>query len=1236
MGKLKVVSLLSVSLVATSALAQAPSHPNYIGQTKQNFADQYTNNWSFQNPVLYSDVAEDEEFYISRVRPKERFDYSKTQVDPTMTTERKLLWWCPIGIEKWNGMPSYHFDSEVFSMWSYVDIYGNWTAPFVRMPAAFIDVCHKNGVRTSVLASVPWASWVDAGSDHGKNFMALYNGGSEKMLKFLRYYGIDGIGFNSEFDASNEVRDALKTMLSSAFRDREKYNWTSFTNAWYSLMNNGGTHGGTDYLSASNKDWFHYNGNPTSDAYFMNYNWGSNELQTSQSTAESCGRSSYDVYAGMDFQGRDNADWLALRDKRISVGLWGAHNMNMIFENRAERGADDKVKQETYQLISENVFTGSSYNPVNTPVIKNKLAHTSTCKDFHGFSSFITARSVLKADDLAKEPFITYFNLGNGTFFNVNGQREFDGEWYNIGIQDYLPTWRWWWTSNFMGREDSDVPVEGMTAKFTWDDAWFGGSCLSIGGATEKEYLHLFKTKYALKSGDEFTIRYKVLSGSGKMYWAYAAEAEDGDLEEVYTKIADMSMNETWVEKVIKVGVTPSQIRMNNKTLAILGLMFENTSKDFEVLIGEISIKRGQTVTPSTPVLVMNKALGANYKGVDFKLSFKMKDRNGVEPIYNDEVNTWYYKIYYQQTGKEPVMCTATTSWAAYVVGAPLDIEGTQKFKVGVSAVSIDGETESEIAWSSEMDVPALEVIETISIDKSIIKPNEKFTIGFDDPTHEATTWTIKKAEDETIVGTFTEHTFTTQLPEIGIYNLEYLSSEGTIKRDGMIQVSGEEVGSLPEIKDLKVNGSSKVENVETNEEVTYTYLGRNSDGQVSRGLALGEKAFGLNAGQLGFNDQTPFTICFWLYPNMYNHQDQGTQLLNIRRVEKWPASDWGYVWSTIKSNNSCMFSFRKGSVNGGNETNIDNITLAPQQWHHIAFVIDYKGGRQLSMYVNGVLVSTSSVFSDLYAWSDDNVIMVGGQAAFRSGINGTIDEYQLYNKALSDEEVKASMQHQDNPSQNLIGYWDFETDADENGNFKSAGSNKDLVASLIQVTVSGEGKNAYTPVPLNESNFTAGAPFISGSYNVKTIPEWKFNKLATVSSSEGNSTEGTAKVSYSTEGEYTATLTLQNGWGSDTKTFPVVVVTQDSGSGIDDASAAYTEVYPNPFENELYVNFAEEGTYTVQVYSLTGSLVSEHALSAVAGDVVRVSVEAAPGTYLVKILNKDAKTVKTVKVIKK
>ena len=57
---------------------------------------------------------------------------------------------------------------------------------------------------------------------------------------------------------------------------------------------------------------------------------------------------------------------------------------------------------------------------------------------------------------------------------------------------------------------------------------------------------------------------------------------------------------------------------------------------------------------------------------------------------------------------------------------------------------------------------------------------------------------------------------------------------------------------------------------------------------------------------------------------------------------------------------------------------------------------------------------------------------MIGGRAFGRAGLDGVIDEVRLYNKALTAEEIKSTMQHHLLPvtDENFIGYWDFETDS--------------------------------------------------------------------------------------------------------------------------------------------------------------------------------------------------------------
>ena len=159
----KVLSLFAAFalLSCANAFAQTePTHTNYVelGSDSKAWYQAY-NSWQAGTPLYNgTEDAENENFFISRVKPRDRFVYTNTQVKESLNPARKLLWWCPIGVSSWNAVPSYFFNSEVFSMWSYVDIYGNWTAPMVQVPGAFLDICHKNGVAASPVAAIAWAA----------------------------------------------------------------------------------------------------------------------------------------------------------------------------------------------------------------------------------------------------------------------------------------------------------------------------------------------------------------------------------------------------------------------------------------------------------------------------------------------------------------------------------------------------------------------------------------------------------------------------------------------------------------------------------------------------------------------------------------------------------------------------------------------------------------------------------------------------------------------------------------------------------------------------------------------------------------------------------------------------------------------------------------------------------------------------------------------------------------------
>ena len=1252
--------------VGALACAQTPTHEHYVlypeGGANDDFASKYRS-WQPGQP-FDSNFSDDEEFFISRVKLKDRFTYAQTQVDPELDPARRFLWWVPMGQSQWNAVPTYFYNSEVFNMWSYVDHWGNWTAPVLRAPAAYLDVCHKNGVSTSVVAAIAWGAAVGDYSPepHGPNIKAMTDGGYEKLLRYLRYYGVDGVGYNSEFRTSAEIASAMQDLFAQAHLHADEYD-VDFSVAWYSLTSDGGVLGGYNGLNSSNDDWFWNTryGAPVANYFFPNYNWANSELQTSESTANGFREgASWDVYMGMDMQGRDYANWTMLKDYDVSFGMWGAHNMNMLFESRGEAGSSGTTPQETYLKRSELFFTGGTQNPVNPPAISDHTYYSiGNAQAFHGISSFITARSVLQGD-LAAEPFVTYFNLGNGMFFNVEGETTFDGEWYNVGIQDYLPTWRWWWTTDFMGRDEADVPESGLTATFTWDDAWFGGSCMRISGTTDGEYLQLFKTKYPVESGDRLTIRYKVLGGNAGIDWAVATEEKMTETSGNIRNTDDPVLTGEWQEATIEIGTGMGNLRVADQTLALIGLKFTKAT-DLDLLIGEISLTREDAPTPQAPVLrtdvkgkdadgnVHTYEDGAaiwdyNYQGVDVKVVWSMGEAPSDSPwetLYNEDVNAWYYKVYVQQQGAEPVMCTATTSWAAYVVGAPLT-DGESPVRVGVSAVSLDGKTESEITWSDYMELPEATIVGGIEVDKAVIKPGEEFTVRYADPNHPAAdSWAIRPSSasdsDAPLISADGTTSVTGTLDEIGLYDVEVTVGGVSETHRGLVQISGKEVGALPQIESVAVNGGTTDVAAVEGEAVTYSYVGRDADGTVSRGLALPSNGFGMDFAQFGFDESSPFTIAWWFRPDELIMGTEGVTGLSIRNPKQdWPENNWGFMWQDIMPDSTIKVAIKALSGTAESQFKDPEFKYEPGRWYHICIVFDFDSsvGRIYSVYVNGKKLGTKTADS-LYPFGNGTgfYLIFGGYAANRTAFTGAIDEFQVYDIALDDEQAAKTMEHQDEIPEGLVGYWDFETNPDAENYLHSTGENTDLKA-YVMLSASGDGGEGDTDFSISPATFDAGAPFLPGIYEVVTTPEWGVDiRNASLSGESVSPTGGSVEVSYSVASDYSATLTLRNSWGEDTMEFPMVVVSV----GLDETGAdGEGKVYPNPFEEELYIAFAEAGAYTVNVYSLAGNLVSSQAVSAVGGDVINVRVNAAPGTYVVKVSDAAGDVVTTAKVIKK
>lgn len=1199
-------------------------------------------------------VTADDNFYISRVKPRARFRNEATQVrlDLNAKNDKKLIAWIPVNNSDFNALPNGVFDSEVFSMWSYVTHWGNWTSPLGRIPAAFLDVAHKNGVGVSGVASIPNASLSASWAACLKGLASL---DVDKTSKFLQYYGIDGLGYNSEFYGGGPYVKGVRTFHAALVKKMLPVN-PIFENFWYDGTNDYGQVSFDGGLGNHNKETFGDSKNVRTSLFF-NYNWNRGQLAPSVEFAEKLGRDPLDLYCGVNMQGGQpgGTSWPLLVDQRVSIGLWGAHSQNMFWESRSELGSSDDKKQFAYLRRTECYFGGGNRNPVITPSVKSMHQYTAYNPQWHGMAAFMTARSPLSWD-LAEEPFITYFNLGNGKFFNLNGERKVNSPWYNVGMQDYLPTWHFWFANKLLGRTAADVPTEGLDAQFVWDDAYFGGSTLKISGTTANEYLHLFKTKYALKKGDVITVRYKLNEGATDLDLVLSAEGSEstGVAYNLCKSERVADVNE-WVKQTFTVGSD-----FDGKTLALVALNFKN-AKNLDLMLGEFSIVRGKAATPAAPVIdaANTKMLYNSKAGMDAKIIFNMPNNKAAgEPCYNLDVKTSHFRLYAQEEGKEPMLMGTTTSWAGLYYSIPTT-KANAKVRLGVSAVALDHKTESEIAWSGYMAPATYVYNDDIQSSKTTIKPNEEFTLGYIDPEHPAAKWEIVK--DGKVVKSGDGNSWTTSLADLGSYDLKVTGNEygedGTAKQttrtfSSYIQITSVGTGALPEIYSLTANGSEEEVSLKVGENVKMAYTGRAADGSGSQGIDLKETRFGVPAADLGLVGKKSFSISFWLKINSLKEGKSATLFNVYNKQDGWPKTDWGWNWSQISPDGSFDgITFRGTDATSNKELQYKygKTKFPVGNWVHVTMSFDYNTAGQLraDMFLDGVkqtvtewkrLQGENPVFGpatyeptyqdDVYSITNGMYLCIGGPLHDRYGLDGIIDNVVVWDKAVTEAEAKVAMGDLNAKSlpAGVMAFWDFEKKATNNV-FTSAGTK--AVNGGMQDMVAGGGEGQAT-LQFVEPTYIAGSPFVSGeTYKVETKPSWT-SKNATFADITGNGEAGSANVSFRTGGDYDVTLTLSNALGKAEKTFSVIKVAYPTG--VDAVEGAEMKAYT--VGEDAIVEFAEAGAYEVSVYTTAGEQVARKAAQLNAGNVVNVHLAKA-GIYVLNV-KKDGKTVRTVKLIRK
>ena len=163
MKRITLFASLALASCLTVSAQRTPTHPLDIQDAKFENLPNYLEAWlkgEMKQPQGVSEI--DDQFFISRVRPLDRIKDGDYQVRPEVKRDRKMCLWTPLDdpTSKWKALPRYCFEGDNFSLWSYIDIHGNWTSPWIRSTAGLTDVAHKNGVSVGCVMSIGYGAYI--------------------------------------------------------------------------------------------------------------------------------------------------------------------------------------------------------------------------------------------------------------------------------------------------------------------------------------------------------------------------------------------------------------------------------------------------------------------------------------------------------------------------------------------------------------------------------------------------------------------------------------------------------------------------------------------------------------------------------------------------------------------------------------------------------------------------------------------------------------------------------------------------------------------------------------------------------------------------------------------------------------------------------------------------------------------------------------------------------------------
>ena len=450
------------------------------------------------------------------------------------------------------------FSSYAFNYWQYATSFVYWSGSkrgqVVVPTGEFTDAAHTNGVPVMGTIFFDWGG----NSSVVENFVRNYRSVADKLIEVMEYYGFDGYFFNEETAVDYTTAGNLRSMI--AYMRQQKPNMLI---GWYDSITDSGNLSYQDAVNGSNSGWVSAGVNE----FFMNYNWTTQDVNTTVSTMQNLGKSQYEAFAGLDVQ---------------------QNCMNTNFSSNYLLNNSNKLKLSLALYCPNSTMglsgDGADFHEVERQFYVNGGDPRSTSSSgWAGMSRFFADHTTI-----VSAPFVTNFNSGHGKAFYIDGVKSRDAEWSYQSVQDVMPTWTWIIDSN----------GQKLSGAYDFEDAYNGGSSIKFYGsltANKPNNIMLYSTNLDINGSTNIAVTAKNDRGLMKLVAYYGDSSTSSYANCQKATFALDASSGGWTTSNV------SLASLSGKKLYAIGFEIGGTSNvsDYQVNIGRLAVTDSEAAAAS-------------------------------------------------------------------------------------------------------------------------------------------------------------------------------------------------------------------------------------------------------------------------------------------------------------------------------------------------------------------------------------------------------------------------------------------------------------------------------------------------------------------------------------------------------------------------------------------------------------------------------------------------------------